>query len=78
MTISSQQVKTLLSALAYTRDEEESCDGCLKMMAEFAEQSLVGKTVTDSMRAIDHHLRVCGECREEFEALKVALSCQEF
>ena len=42
-------------------------------MAEFATVSLAGRTIPEGLRAIDEHLRVCGECREEFEALRAAL-----
>ncbi len=74
MTISSQQVDALLTMLAFTKDKEENCDGCLIKMAEFAENSLAGKSIPDGLRSIDEHLKICGECREEFETLKVVLS----
>lgn len=74
MKISEQQVKSLLKMLALTKDDEASCDDCLQHMAEFAEASLPGKPIPEGLKRIDDHLRLCGECREEFEALKVALN----
>ena len=46
---------------------------CLEAMAEFAENQLEGKTVPESLKTIKDHLELCGECREEFEALLTAL-----
>jgi hypothetical protein len=43
-------------------------------MAEFAEISLVGKSIPIGLKIIEDHLEICGECCEEFEALKLALS----
>jgi hypothetical protein len=78
MPISKQQVDSLLKMLALTNDVEQDCDGCLKVMAEFAETSLAGKSIPGGLRSIEEHLKICGECREEFETLKVALSNQAF
>ena len=73
MKISEAQVQALLEMLTLTRDKEVSCDECLQSMAEFAETTLAGKTVTEGLQCIEEHLQLCGECREEFEALKSAL-----
>ena len=74
MKFSRQQVDTLLNSLALTKDAEQDCDGCLKKLAEFAETSLAGKSIPDGLQSIEDHLKICGECCEEFEALKDALS----
>ena len=74
MKISKQQVDSLLKMLALTRDDEQDCGDCLKMMAEFAEISLTGKSIPEGLRCIEEHLGICNECREEFETLKIALS----
>ena len=74
MTISNQQIDALLKMLALTRDREVTCDDCLGQMAEFAENFLTGRSVPESLRCIDEHLQLCGECREEFEALKKAIA----
>ena len=73
MKLSSERMDALLRMLALTKDEEASCDDCLEHMAEFAETMLAGKSIPDGLKSIDEHLELCGECREEFEALKVAL-----
>ena len=73
MNLSPDQIKALLKMLALTRAEESTCAECLKQMAEFAECKLQGKPVEEGLQAIEHHLAICGECKEEFEALMRAL-----
>lgn len=73
MNITNEQVQALLGMLALTKDDETDCDHCLHHMAEFAETTLSGKSIPDGLKCIDEHLKGCGECREEFEALKKAL-----
>ena len=75
MNISKKQIQQLLEKLALTKNEEVSCNDCLRHMAEFAEKTLAGKTIPEGLKCIDEHLQRCGECREEFEALKIALGC---
>ncbi len=74
MSLTNQQIDVLMQMIVLTKHEEFSCDDCLKRMAEFAEISLQGKPIPDALKEIDDHLKICGECREEFEALKVAIS----
>lgn len=77
MPISKQQIDSLLKMLALTKDVEQDCDnGCFRVMAEFAETSLTGKSIPESLTCIEEHLEICSDCREEFETLKVALSIE--
>lgn len=78
MIITRDKMVALLDMLVLTRDEEATCDDCLNRLAEFAETTLAGKSVPDGLRSIDEHLERCGECREEFSALKLALSGEDF
>jgi uncharacterized protein with PIN domain len=73
MTLSHEQTKKLLGMLSLTRGEEADCGDCLKELATFAESELEGKSVPERLEAIEHHLALCGECREEYEALLAAL-----
>lgn len=74
MKISNEQIDALLGMISLTQDEEVDCDGCLDKMAQFVEHSLTGKTNPQGLQLIEHHLKLCPECREEFEALKNALT----
>jgi len=42
-------------------------------VAEYAERELAGKPVADELEAVQHHLTLCAECGEEYEALITAL-----
>ncbi len=77
MVLSREQIEELIRTLSLTRTVEADCDECLGEMAEFAEMQLQGKTVSESLRAVEHHLAMCGECQEEYEALVTALKAAE-
>jgi hypothetical protein len=62
-------IQKLARMLANTRDVEYSCDEVLELMDEFAEMVLQGEDAAALMPLVQHHLEMCGDCREEFEAL---------
>ncbi|QDS97120.1 hypothetical protein [Adhaeretor mobilis] len=69
MALSRKQLDTLLGMLSLTRPDEIACDECTEKLSQFAENSLAGKTVPEGLEAVEHHLAICTECCEEFEAL---------
>lgn len=73
MAFSKQEVEHLLRLVAHTNDAELNCEECLALVAEFAEQHLAGKSVKSGLQAVEAHLAICDECREEYEALKLTL-----
>lgn len=73
MKLSQDQLRELLRTLRLTAPKELACDECLKRLAEFAENELEGKSFPQGLLAIEQHLTLCGECREEYEALLKAL-----
>ena len=73
MDLSKENVDALLGFLKQTKDNEATCEDCLAAMAEFAETHLEGKSIPESLKAIEDHLEICGECKEEFETLLTAL-----
>ncbi len=74
MGLSEQQVRTLVQLVATTTPDDMDCDGCYGRIAEFAEVHLANQSVCESIRCVDEHLRNCPCCKDEFEALKVALA----
>ncbi len=74
MPLDKQQLKTLLSFVANTREDEITCDECLAGMAEFAETRLVGAEIPEAQRHIQAHLEFCPECAEEYEVLLEVVS----
>lgn len=74
MPLSREEIDGLLRAVGLTNDEEINCDQCLSVVAEFVEQELTGKSIPDSLKAVEQHLSICSECREEYQALQRVLS----
>ena len=73
MALSKEEITELLRLVGLTRDEEIDCERCLALVAEFAERELAGRSVPAGLEAVAHHLSICAECREEYEALLEAL-----
>ena len=69
MPLSDDQINGLMKLIGLTRERELTCDECLAQVAEFAEGELARKPPSDAMDAVKHHLELCFECREEYEAL---------
>ncbi len=74
MIFTKEEIENLLRLVSLTNDAELNCEECLALVAEFAEQHLAGKSVSSGLEAVERHLDICDECREEFEALKKTLS----
>jgi uncharacterized protein with PIN domain len=73
MSLSKEQMDALVRLIGLTKEDEINCECCLERVAEFAERELAGKSIPESLEAVKQHLAVCGECREEYEALERAL-----
>lgn len=73
MPLSKNEIDELVRLIRLTKDIEIDCSACLALVAEFAEAELSGKTISDGLRTVEHHLSVCGECRQEYECLQRAL-----
>lgn len=73
MSLTKRELDELLRQVSITKDAEINCEECLTLVAEFAEQALEGSSVAEGLRAVEHHLDICRECREEYEALQRAL-----
>ena len=69
--------RMLLGEIAETREVEIGCDECFKQVDRFVEMKLSGLNTAQAMPLVQEHLEICGECREEFEALLLALGATE-
>ena len=70
--ISEEQLKRFLCAVAITRAEECDCSVCRALLPELVEGELAGAPLTAELEQVVHHMKVCPECQEEHDALKVA------
>jgi hypothetical protein len=64
----------LIRLVGLTRDVELNCEQCISLVAEFADQALADRSIPEGLKVVEHHLDVCLECREEYEALREALA----
>jgi hypothetical protein len=75
--LSAEQIEALMGLLKITRERELNCNECLEYVAEFAELELRGELIPEALNAVEHHLSICAECREEYEMLQQALKQME-
>jgi len=67
----------LLHSLAMTQEEEFSCDDVHALLDEFVELKLRGENVEELMPLVKHHLDMCRDCFQEYEALMAALEFEK-
>lgn len=77
MPLSKKEIDGLLRLIGLTQDDEINCEQCLSLIAEFAERELASKSIPEGLKAVEHHLSICAECREEYQALQRALKGME-
>ncbi len=73
MSLSKQQIQTLVGLIAATESDDLSCEDCFGRIGEFAEKSLEGRELSEGMQLIQRHLEQCPCCSEEYKALIEAL-----
>ena len=73
MELDRNTLKQIVREVIATRPDEIDCQQCFEQLDHFAEVTLVGKNASQAMPLVQHHLDLCGDCREEFEALLEAL-----
>jgi hypothetical protein len=69
-------VPAIMRQLEATQPVELSCDEILALMDECAEAVLRGEDHTLVVPLFEKHIEMCGDCREEFEALLRILRAQ--
>ncbi len=63
----------VVKEIAETREVEIGCDECFEQVDLFIEVELSGLEAAQAMPLVQEHLEICGECREEFGVLLMAL-----
>ena len=66
-------LKRMVHNVLTTRPDEIGCGECFEQLDRFIEVTLAGKNAAEAMPLVQDHLERCRDCREEFEALLVAL-----
>lgn len=73
MKMSHEELMTLLELVDLTRPVEIDCDEFLARVSGYLEELAARDELPPGYDDLLHHLRVCPECQEEFEALYEAL-----
>jgi hypothetical protein len=60
----------LVRLIADTREQELSCTECFDAIAAYVDLEAGGGDAAATLPALAQHLRQCGVCREEYEALR--------
>lgn len=63
------QLRALLDSIVNTAPEEIDCDVFLDGAAALLEAMSGSDGIPSELETVSQHLKVCPECREEFEAL---------
>jgi hypothetical protein len=64
-----QMALKILGMLEKTQEEELTCDDVFALLDQFTEMAARGEDVAELMPLVKLHLDICGDCREEYEAL---------
>ena len=67
------RLKAIVRGIMTARPDEIGCAECSKHMARFAEMVKAGAQAAVVMPLVQDHMARCRDCREEFEALLVAV-----
>ena len=66
-------LKRMVHNVFTTRPDEIGCGECFEQLDRFIELTLAGRNAAEALPLVQDHLERCRDCREEFEALLVAL-----
>ena len=73
MKIELTTLKKIIKSLVITEAEEMTCGECFNEIDQYVDMLREGKSPGEVMPMVKHHINICPPCREEFEALLVAL-----
>ncbi len=67
------QLKQFLLTVLHVDADEIGCESCSSEIERFVELYLDNLNAAEAMPRLQAHLEHCNECREEFQALLLAL-----
>lgn len=65
----SEALRKLVQMIEKTQEVELSCDDVYELLDQYTELANRGGDTKELMPLVDHHIEICPDCREEFEAL---------
>jgi hypothetical protein len=62
-------VQKLIQMVENTQEVEFSCEDVYNILDQYTELVYRGDDSAELMPLVEHHIEICPDCREEFEAL---------
>ena len=62
-------VQKLIQMVENTQEVEFSCEDVYNILDQYTELVYHGDDAAELMPLVEHHIEICPDCREEFEAL---------
>ena len=62
-------IQMLIRMVENTQEVEFSCEEVYNILDQYTELVFRGEDTADLMPLVEHHIEICPDCREEFEAL---------
>lgn len=75
--LSDAAVHNLMMALSMTRGDELSCGEVYALLDEYADHVVSDEDAAKLMPLVEHHLQMCKDCTEQYEALMRILETDE-
>jgi hypothetical protein len=63
------EFQKLIESVEKTQEIELSCDEVYRLLDQYTEIVNQGENAEKLMPLVEHHIDICPDCREEFEAL---------
>lgn len=64
-----EKLMNLLQMIENTQEIELACDDVYLLLDQYTEAVARGEDAKQLMPLAEHHIKICQDCREEFEAL---------
>ena len=68
-----ERVRRIVHAIEATAESEIACEEVYRLLDEYADLLVRGEDPARVYPQVEHHLKMCLDCREELEALLEAL-----
>ena len=77
MKTNEEMLKKLMAKVARTHEQEFDCQDVYELIDIYAEAAAQGQNAEDVLPLVKHHLEMCVECLEEYQALMQILKEQD-
>ena len=64
-----EALRKIIQMIEVTQEVELSCDDVYYLLDQYAELAVKDGNTAQLMPLVEHHIEICPDCREEFEAL---------